>query len=327
MRPHPKGTATRDHRQISFDEYRRRVGQMFYPLQARAPKDCRLSISDFASRRAGEFRFTKSAIEHDGPIGGVRLWEHIAGDTPDEFVLIVADTAALRYTQFRRQVELPVDSMMLLDARNPYEYERCFSGRVTCYHLPGRVLRDVLPFPEDLCAIRIDSAGGIGGALRSFVGLAWNQSVIDEDVRERLFHDIATLIPVAAGTAAARPIGKARPDAMERAQAFVDANLSNPRLSVADVARAVGISTGRLHALARVHGEGIGRMMLARRLDACAAALDSGRSERRLIDIAMDYGFVSPSHFSRAFRERFGCTPSAYARQRPGVRAMPSGRG
>lgn len=303
----------REERQISFEEYGRRVGRMFYPLEARAPKDCRLSIRDFASRRSGEFRFTRSAIEHDGPIGGVRLWEHIAGDTPDEFVLILADTAALRYTQFRRQVELPVDSMMLLDARNPYEYERCFSGRVTCYHLPGRVLRAVLPFPEDFCAVRIDSAGGVGGALRSFVGLAWNQGVIEEDARERLFRDIATLIPVATGAPA--PLeSRVRPGALERAESFIDAHLSDGSLSVAAIARAAGVSVSRLHALAHEKGLSVGRMILARRLDACAAALVRAGSGVRLIDIAMDYGFVSPSHFSRAFRMRFGSTPKAYAR-------------
>lgn len=302
----------------SFDEYRRRVGQVFYPLQPRARRDCRLAIRDFTSRRAGEFRFTSSVMDHDTPIGGVRQWRHIERDTPDEFVLIVADTTCLRYTQFRRQVDLPAGGMMLLDARNPYEYERCFSGRVTCYHVPGRVLRQTLPFPEDYCAVRIDSTGGVGAALRSFIGLAWDYGTGDPEGRDALFRDMAALIPVATQprrtVAAVRRLGP-----MERAGAYIDANLADPDLSVARIARAAGISQSRLQTLMREKGTSVGRLVLARRLDACAAALASpDAGGRRLVDIALEHGFVSQPHFTRAFRQRFGCTPREYMRKKAG---------
>lgn len=300
----------------AFDEYRRRVGQVFYPLQPRAHRNCRLAIRDFTSRRAGEFRFTSSAMEHDTPIGGVRQWRHIGGDTPDEFVLIVADTSALRYTQFRRQVDLPAGGMMLLDARNPYEYERCFSGRVSCYHVPGRVLRQTLPFPEDYCAISIDATCGVGAALRSYIGLAWELGATDPERRERLFGDMAALIPVATQPPRAqRPVGR-RPGPLERAEAFVDANLADPELSVARIARAAGLSPSRLQTLAREKGTSLGRLVLARRLEASAAALAAQPRARRVIDVALEHGFASPSHFSRAFRQHFGCTPTRYAKRR-----------
>ena len=46
------------------------------------------------------------------------------------------------------------------------------------------------------------------------------------------------------------------------------------------------------------------------RLQSAAALLrDTSRS---ITDIALDCGFTSPSRFSSAFRQRFGCTPSAY---------------
>jgi AraC-like DNA-binding protein len=302
----------------SFDEYRRRVGQVFYPLQPRARRDCRLAIRDFTSRRAGEFRFTSSAMDHDMPIGGVRQWRHIERDTPDEFVLIVADTTCLRYTQFRRQVDLPAGAMMLLDARNPYEYERRFSGRVSCYHVPGRVLRQTLPFPEDYCAIRIDSTGGVGAALRSFIGLAWDYGAADPERRDGLFRDMAALIPVATQAQARRaPAAGGRLGPLERAGACIDTNLADPDLSVTRIARAAGISPSRLQTLMREKGTSVGRLLLARRLDACAAALASpDAAGRKLVDVALEHGFVSQPHFTRAFRQRFGCTPRDYVRRR-----------
>lgn len=46
-----------------------------------------------------------------------------------------------------------------------------------------------------------------------------------------------------------------------------------------------------------------------RRLSFAANALSSGR---RIIDIAMDYGFETHSGFSKAFRRQFGCSPEKY---------------
>jgi len=303
----------------SWEDFGRRIARLFYPLQPRARTDCRLAIENLTSHRSGDFRFTSSAMKHDAPIGGIREWRHIESDTPDEFVLIVADTAPLRYTQFRRQADLPVRSMMLLDARTPYEYERCSSGHVICYHVPGRVLRQTLPFPEDYCAIRIGAHEGIGAALHSFISLAWEQTVGDPARREMLFRDIAALIPVATQTCSTQSRAVRRCDPLERAEAFINANLSRSSLSVGEIAAAVGISTSRLQTLAREKGSSIGRMVLASRLEASAAALlAGGKSAPKLIDVALDHGFVSPSHFSRAFRQHFGCSPREYAaRSRP----------
>jgi len=47
----------------------------------------------------------------------------------------------------------------------------------------------------------------------------------------------------------------------------------------------------------------------SRRLAFAAAELSSGR---KLIDIAMDYGFETHSGFSKAFKRRYGMTPEAY---------------
>lgn len=42
-------------------------------------------------------------------------------------------------------------------------------------------------------------------------------------------------------------------------------------------------------------------------------------SERSLLDIALDYGFSSHEAFTRAFKDAYGVTPSAYrAAPRPG---------
>ena len=50
--------------------------------------------------------------------------------------------------------------------------------------------------------------------------------------------------------------------------------------------------------------------MLNRRLAAVAEALRNPRDTRPIAQIAYGLGFASAPHFSRAFRARFGATPS-----------------
>ena len=59
------------------------------------------------------------------------------------------------------------------------------------------------------------------------------------------------------------------------------------------------------------------RYILKLRLERAAAALRD--SDTRIIDIAQDCGFVSPSHFSRAFSAHFGMAPAQFRQQQQGA--------
>lgn len=45
------------------------------------------------------------------------------------------------------------------------------------------------------------------------------------------------------------------------------------------------------------------------------AALEIKQTRRKILDVAMDYGFSSQEAFTRAFVKTIGCTPSQYRRQ------------
>jgi transcriptional regulator GlxA family with amidase domain len=61
-------------------------------------------------------------------------------------------------------------------------------------------------------------------------------------------------------------------------------------------------------------GEAPGRWLLRRRLDHAATLLST--SVKSVTEVAFESGFEDVSHFSRAFRQRFRRTPSAF-RERP----------
>jgi len=96
---------------------------------------------------------------------------------------------------------------------------------------------------------------------------------------------------------------------VRRTKEFLAENLSN-RLRLADIARGVGASPAYLTDLfTRVEGVSLHRYLTQLRL---ARALDELPAVTDLTTVALDSGFSSHSHFTYAFRQTFGCTPSQF---------------
>jgi AraC-like DNA-binding protein len=92
--------------------------------------------------------------------------------------------------------------------------------------------------------------------------------------------------------------------------AFIENNLTDTSLSVKKVATAVGISERYVYRLFADRGFRFGAYLKAERLK--RAARDLAVKNTNITDIAFKNGFSELSTFSRAFRERFGCTPREF---------------
>lgn len=89
----------------------------------------------------------------------------------------------------------------------------------------------------------------------------------------------------------------------------------DPDLTVAALARRLGTNSGHLsRALNEGHG-GFADAVARVRAEAVAARLDAGEAGD-LLTVALDAGFGSKASFNRAFKSRFGMTPSAYRTRR-----------
>ncbi|TQL48774.1 AraC family transcriptional regulator [Homoserinimonas aerilata] len=93
------------------------------------------------------------------------------------------------------------------------------------------------------------------------------------------------------------------------AKDFVRSHLAEPDLSASRLARAVGLS--ERHLARAFAGEGLtpARFVMDARLARARRLLEENPSAV-VAQVAAAVGFVSSAHFSRAFRERFGCSPS-----------------
>lgn len=88
---------------------------------------------------------------------------------------------------------------------------------------------------------------------------------------------------------------------------FIDRHLRDPGLGVESLCSQFRCSRATLYRLFKPLG-GVREHIQRRRLMACFKAI-ALQGHRRIFDVAMDYGFVSPSHFSNLFRDYFGMTP------------------
>jgi AraC family transcriptional regulator len=96
---------------------------------------------------------------------------------------------------------------------------------------------------------------------------------------------------------------------IRRTKEYLEANLASP-IRLADVALAVGASPAYLtDVFRRVEGIPLHRYLTQLRL---ARGLIELQHAHDLTALALGLGFSSHSHFSAAFRQAFGCTPSKF---------------
>jgi len=123
----------------------------------------------------------------------------------------------------------------------------------------------------------------------------------------------ATDPAIGAKPAVATPARNLAGPALRRALDYIDAALDQ-NLSIEKLAEIAGVSP--LHfarAFRRQHGIAPHQFILARRIERAKQLLMN--ADRPLVDIALDTGFASQSHFSTAFKKIAGTTPMEFRRR------------
>lgn len=102
---------------------------------------------------------------------------------------------------------------------------------------------------------------------------------------------------------------------------YIENRVSQP-ISLDALAKLTGYSRDHLRSVFKKNtGESVARYVRGRRLSHAAFALVN--TNREITDIALSLGFASHDAFTRAFRERFGCTPSAFRCSEVVVKGLP----
>jgi AraC-like DNA-binding protein len=181
-------------------------------------------------------------------------------------------------------------------------------SRQTAVRIPGQS-----GLPRLAVRFFCGAAAGLadGSIARDDTGLA--EHVID--LVRRLYLDVDA-------TQSARPHSQA--ELVLHAQAYIDGSLGDPNLNPERVARACFISTRYLHRVFAGQGLSVCDWIRSERLEQCRNDLtDPTFAEVSISAIASRWGLPSAPHFSRLFRDAYGCSPREFRRAAPDSASPP----
>jgi AraC family transcriptional regulator, positive regulator of tynA and feaB len=263
------------------------------------PVEARVEHVDFG--RGGVWRLSAGAhrLERN---------ESLNDRTGRTFTVLLMLEGAAETWQGDRSCSVGPGQFTLVDGQQPFNVEMRSSYRKVLMHMPRQavVTRHFGIEKRTALASDVERPGN-----RMFRDFLLSVSHCAEAVS---FAERCTLL-----SASIEMLGLVEPDdklqhrspRIDRAIAEIELNLADPELSPEMLARRMGLSRRQADTVFERTGMSISAQIWERRLLRAASELVSPANvERRIIEVALSCGFNDPAHFSRAFRKRFGLTPS-----------------
>ena len=251
-------------------------------------------------------------------IGHITVSRHRIGLTPElaraerhPVAKVIIQTAGVSvYEQRGECVTLTPGDGLVYDVSQPH----AITSTETTEHF-------VVTVPHDLVAgrgLRLDRLSAQRFSARTGVGR------LAADLIHSTFGELATISPECEDNLAASllsliflPLPNEAAHTHEalryRIESYIRDQIRDPELSIEKIAGALRCSKRYLHMAFAASDRSITDHIWTTRLDGCRGDL-ARRSDQTISEIAFAWGFSSSAHFSRAFRKRFGVTPSEFRR-------------
>jgi AraC family transcriptional activator of tynA and feaB len=238
--------------------------------------------------------------------------------TQDAYFAVVLLSGDYVLEQRGREVRLEPGDLTIYDATEMHRIHCPREFTKLIVSIPRPLFRERIAGLEHCTALRIPGSHGIGAVTSHFVRSASRYAA------ELAPHEFATLsdyaldfLALAAG--AVRParliLSRSRASTLCRLEALIEESLADLELTPAVVARRAGLLVRYINDLFGDKGTSLMRYVWRRRLEKCRRDMgDPRQAGKQLSEIAFRWGFSDTSHFSRAFKREFGCSPRDYRR-------------
>lgn len=258
-------------------------------------------------RRAADLELIRVVAKE---LTAVRTRRHVERSAVDDYLLAVHLRGVARASQVGRDVVLRPGDFALFDSARPYRI--AFGGSRLIDHLVIRIPRQKLqarwPDIDDALVLPIGMAAVTGRVLNPLLHELWAAPASAGLVEPAIDLLASGLEEAAQAGHAAVPASR---HALARLEEYTRAHCHDPALSPRSVAHANDMSVRQLHRLFALGQTTFGTVLREGRLEHAHRRLTDPRYAQTPVSaIAERSGFRSAAHFSRAFRARYGVSPS-----------------
>jgi AraC-like DNA-binding protein len=231
--------------------------------------------------------------------------------------LIMPIRGPVTFYSYGREVALDEGDLGLIDSSAPSTVVLSCTNHALVLAIPYALLALHAPNPEAYFGWRMSGQRGLGHTLNAMVRSLWTQveQGLPPHSGRQVTDSLLALVAAAYASEQKADVAESSLALARRAQIkrFIEAHLRDPGLSAVAIAAALDLSPRYVRMVFTAEHEHVSAYILRRRLDECAKQLGHplwrGRS---ITETAFDWGFTNTAHFTRAFKQQFGVTPTCY---------------
>ncbi|MFA6162492.1 MAG: helix-turn-helix domain-containing protein [Methylobacter sp.] len=257
------------------------------------------------------------SIIHSSAISLQRLLREPHMNSQDAYFVVMLLSGAGLLEQNGREVFLQSGDITLYDATRPHRVH-CFGELTKMIYLsiPRTVFRDRIAGIDRCTALRIPGTQGIGFVASNFLRTSASHA---DQLQAHEFSSLSNhaLDLLTLAVTSVRPVdfnlSRSRAVSLNDIKTLIEQNLRDADLDTGSITCHAGLSARYINSLFEDEGTSLMRYVWKRRLENCRKDMQNPvYAGHRLGDIAFRWGFNDAAHFSRAFKQQFGCSPREF---------------
>lgn len=235
--------------------------------------------------------------------------QHLRRGPDDDLWVAYMGSGQAMVEQNGRQIRVGAGDIVLYDAARPFGFT-LQAQRIHLLRLPRTSLLQRCPGAERLTAHAIGADRPEAAPLRSLIEqtVAMDFGRMRPGAAAQFGSTLLDLVAVALEVQMGAEAAPREQDLHARVLAYIQRHFEDPALNLDGLAHAHQVSSRTITRAFAQRGQTPMALVWQLRLEASRRALVEGRS-RSVTEAAFNHGFSDASHFSRAFRKAFGCTP------------------
>ncbi|MCS2160585.1 transcriptional regulator FeaR [Scandinavium sp. H11S7] len=215
--------------------------------------------------------------------------------------------------QNERQTVIQPGDITLVDASRPCSIIWQQRSRQTSLLLPRSLLEQQLRVGESHCVQRLGKNLPMVQMSHRLLQESMNNRELSGKESEAALEAIVCLLRPVLQQQEVTP--SRRDKQFDKVVQLIDSHLQSEMLRPEWLANETGMSVRSLYRMFANKGLVVAQYIKNRRLDLCAKAIRSAADDEKLAGIGFSWGFTDHSHFSTAFRQRFGMSPGEYRKR------------